>query len=317
MTHSSRTGWSFAGGLLAGGAVGLWIAFAWLLPRLGLLTPEGASPVPPAATAGTHVPLGAGLAAASAAAALRPPPRPVPAGTPACDFEPLVPVSGPSDGRFTLDAALAGNERVRGYVAASREAARQGRQRDSEVALIVACRLAARHAPSLSVPVADAQARLGQRYLELLQGMAEGELRGRLLERAGQLLEHSSRNYELVLGSAASKTRIAAGRLALLGRLRSEADPDRQPAAPEGPGLAEASAPGWGAQAAALASDPELAQLESDMTRLQAQATSVARDPSGLQRRARDALARRSECRDKACLLQWYAQRRRELLAEF
>jgi uncharacterized protein len=67
-----------------------------------------------------------------------------------------------------------------------------------------------------------------------------------------------------------------------------------------------------------VASDPQLAQLDRDLQRLRAQASRVARDPAGLRRREAQALAQRdARCQDKACLLQWYAQRRRQLLAEF
>lgn len=69
---------------------------------------------------------------------------------------------------------------------------------------------------------------------------------------------------------------------------------------------------------ALIRSDPELTQLEADVARLRAQAASVARDPEGLRQRSERALAQRdAQCRDKACLLRWYAQRKRELFAEF
>jgi hypothetical protein len=67
-----------------------------------------------------------------------------------------------------------------------------------------------------------------------------------------------------------------------------------------------------------ISSDPELAQLESDIGRLQAQASRVTRDPNGLRRRDAEAQARRdAQCEDKSCLLRWYAQRRSQLLNEF
>ena len=44
----------------------------------------------------------------------------------------------------------------------------------------------------------------------------------------------------------------------------------------------------------------------------------MSRDPAGLRRREAQALAQRdARCQDKACLVRWYAQRRRQLLAEF
>jgi hypothetical protein len=82
---------------------------------------------------------------------------------------------------------------------------------------------------------------------------------------------------------------------------KPEAEPDPQP----------------GAGRTALASDPELRQLASDLARLRAQAEAVSEDPVGFRQRAERALAQRDRCQDAACLRAWHAKRRRELLAEF
>jgi len=59
--------------------------------------------------------------------------------------------------------------------------------------------------------------------------------------------------------------------------------------------------------------------MERDLDRLRAQARAVTRDPGGFARRQEQAWAQReSQCRgDKACLRNWYAQRKRQLFSEF
>jgi hypothetical protein len=97
-----------------------------------------------------------------------------------------------------------------------------------------------------------------------------------------------------------------------------------RPVAPRPPAAADA-APGASGKAPAPrdppppreAADPQLRQLASDLARLRAQAEAVSDDPAGLRRRADLAQAQRAQCPDTACLRDWYARRRRELLAEF
>lgn len=333
MADSKRSGWSFAAGFMVGGAISVWACVAWLLPAMG------------AATA----PLAAGEQSTSSASLLAPPEVAPAAGAgataaaSACGFEPLLAPSSGRDGRFTLDAATGRDSpSARGYIAAARDAARQGRWRDSEVALLVACRLAGATSPLVSVPVADVQSLLGQRYLEAAEAESDDALRSALLERAESLLESSLLAYAVVLGSDASKSRLAARRVALLGQVRERherftmATPDTAFLPPD-PGasalatLGAAAQPTWGGlvppgaddlgparTAALIRSDPELTQLEADLARLRAQAANVTRDAEGLRQRSERALAQRdAQCRDKPCLLRWYAQRKRELLAEF
>lgn len=335
MGDSKRSGWSFAAGLMVGGATALWAALAWLLPAMAPALAPGIASSGAATATSQLVPSNAALASPPAA-------DPAPAVAAACGVEPLLAPASARDGRFTLEAA-AGAEppSVRGYLAAARDAARQGRWRDSEVALLVACRLAAGKSPRVSVPVADVQSLLGQRYLEAAEAQHDEPTRAMLLERAEGLLEQSLLAYTVVLGSDASKSRMAARRVAVLGKLRE--GPDRvatagadgawnTPGAPALATLGAGSQPLWGGPwapgaiessgarqpAELIRSDPELTELEANLARLQAQAASVARDPAGLRQRSEQARARRdAQCRDKPCLLRWYAQRKRELFAEF
>ena len=72
-----------------------------------------------------------------------------------CGFDPLLARSGPQDGQFMVTAALAfdATARPEAFIAVARDAAGEGRSRDAEVALIVACRLAARRTKSPTVPL--------------------------------------------------------------------------------------------------------------------------------------------------------------------
>jgi hypothetical protein len=65
-----------------------------------------------------------------------------------------------------------------------------------------------------------------------------------------------------------------------------------------------------------ICSDRHLAQLDRDLGRLHARAKQAARDPAAF-RRQNDAEWHRREktCRDRACLLRWYAERRQQLAA--
>ena len=63
-----------------------------------------------------------------------------------------------------------------------------------------------------------------------------------------------------------------------------------------------------------ICSDAELARLDRDTGRLHARAKAAARDPAAFKRQNdREWKQREADCRDKACLLAWYANRRAQL----
>jgi hypothetical protein len=239
-----------------------------------------------------------------------------------CPSQALAAPQGPADGRFALESALASADHVdpAAYVTVAREAAQQGRVRDAEVALLAACHLAERASGSQSVALADLKSRIAQQYAALAASQPAGAREG-LLQRASALLSETAITYAATLGRDAPRTRSAEQQLAslrdpaTLQRARAELRNDTRVmgaaprAAPE-----PASAPA----SRLISTDPELAQMERDMERLRAQASSVTRDPGGMHRRDSQALAQRdAACQDKACLLRWYAQRRSQLLDEF
>jgi hypothetical protein len=82
--------------------------------------------------------------------------------------------------------------------------------------------------------------------------------------------------------------------------------------------LDEVTASMGAARIAVPRADVDLPQLDSDLARLEAQAANVSRDAEGFRRRAAQAEAKRQACQEQeACLRQWHAQRRRQLLGEF
>ena len=238
-----------------------------------------------------------------------------------CPSQPLAVAHDPDDGRFALDLVLAQANHAdpSAFVSVAREATSEGRVRDAEIALIAACHVAEQASGRTSAPVADAKLQLGQHYVLLAARENADSARDGLLQRASTLFSDSATAYAAALGRNASKTRMAEERLASLrapetlqAAVRSQAPPTATlGAAPE-------MAPRRIAVPTLVHSDPELAQLESDMERLRAQAASVTRDKAGMHRRDAQALAQRdARCHDKACLLRWYAQRRAQLLDEF
>jgi hypothetical protein len=256
-----------------------------------------------------------------APAAVHPLAPPQPASGSSCPAESLAQVGGPRDGLFELQPALFPDAKASALVMVAREAQQQGRVRDAEVALIAACHAAERESGPRSTPLADVKSQLGQHYLDLGAREADEPRRLELHHKAQSLWAQSADAYAASLGSDASRTRLARQRLASLEQVAATTP------ATASMGAAPATSPATerGATAAAtlpvpalVRSDPELAQLESDIVRLQHQARRVSRDPAGMRRREAQALAQRdARCQDKACLVRWFAQRRRQLLAEF
>jgi hypothetical protein len=309
-----------AAGLLAATFAFAWAASAWFaLARHGA-EPAAEAPMDRfAAGAPAAAPPPAGLLQA------RDPGAAAPQAPGACAFDPILPAGSPGDGTWRVDAAPAPDLRPRAYVAAAREALDDGRPRDAEVALIVACRLAARAGTPRSVPVASIQARLGQLYAAAgAQGLEE-PVPGEAMERARLLLQRSVSSMTAVLGPQASRTRVVAERLAALDAPRELAPPQAMAldaaAGVEmvaGAGDAPAREQPAPLQVAATAGeDPNLVQLDVDLARLRAQARAVSADPEGFSRRMAQAQSRRAACGDADCLRRWYAERRRELISEF
>ncbi|HEY8357767.1 MAG TPA: hypothetical protein VIL30_09930 [Ramlibacter sp.] len=322
MTDAWRRGAVVGAVLLAAAALGAW---AWQRAD------KPAPPVTPVASSGaSDIVVEPAVPQGPAAPALDP--AVVAAAAAACPAEPLLVRTGPRDGQFSLQAALAANPGTdpSAFVKVAGEMASDGRPRDAEVALIVACRVAAQSAGVVSAPVADVKTQLAQHYAAMAAQESAREQRPALLQRVGGLLNDSAQAYKAALGPDAPQTRLAAQRAAALAQpvetiLSGNGEPASDPALlGAAPASADAAAAAECATARSpsetlICADAELAEMDRDLDRLRAQARAVTRDPGGFAQRQEQAWARReAQCKgDKACLRSWYAQRKRELFREF
>jgi hypothetical protein len=306
MDGSKRNGWILAAGLLAAGVLVGWGISSWLSDSHGYATAPAVAVAPALRTPAPEAPAAAPVQPVALAAAPT-----------ACAFEPIAANAGAADGKFVLASALASQQFTDAapFVAVAEEAAGAGRSRDAEVALIAACRVAAR-AGALTAPVADVQSRLGNHYALLGNREHEGPTRAALLDRAGELLDESFQGYASALGAQASKTRMAQQRLAAF-RQGAIAPTTVANPAPNAAPTATMGAARLSLADRPVRRDENLSQVDQDLQRLYAQARAVTRDPNGMQRRQQQALAARDACHDEACLRGWYAQRKRQLFAEF
>jgi len=300
--------------LLAGVIAGILVVWAYLAGRPAPVQTAAAPAVPTASA--VQPPAVAATAARAVAAA--------PAPSAGCAFEPLLASGAGRDGQFALDAALKLHQSTdpAPFLAVADEAAREARPRDAEVALIAACRIAGQAGAS-SAPLADVQARLAHHYAAVAD--ADPASRGEVLARAESLLTQTVKTYSAALGEQASKTRLAQQRLDALHAPAPAAPlvvttPD--PSVPVVIATPTQPTTRMGAARFSLTERPpglneDLRKVDDDVQRLYDQARRVTRDPVGLQRRQQQALAARAACHDEACLRRWYAQRRKQLFAEF
>ena len=91
----------------------------------------------------------------------------------------------------------------------------------------------------------------------------------------------------------------------------------------QGPNVAARTGPSFDCRRARsipekmICSDAELAQLDRELGRVYARARNAASDPAAFRRQQnREWLRRESSCRDRDCLLRWYAERRDQLMRE-
>lgn len=131
-----------------------------------------------------------------------------------CGFAPLLAPSSAADHQFTLGAALAIDKTGEPgpYLDVARQAAGAGRMRDAEVALIVACRLAARQPGGPTVALADVQERLADHYASAAIVEEARATRARIWARARSLYGASLQTHMAVLGGQPSSMRTAQAR---------------------------------------------------------------------------------------------------------
>ena len=246
-----------------------------------------------------------------------------PAQRVACPLQPAAAVAGKKDGRFALQADLssmtAGN--IASFIVLGKEAAAAGRLRDAEVAFLMSCRLADRLLGGDSVESANAKYQLGSLYarLALESGPGASTQRAELGSHAQRLYADSLRTYQARYGPAHEKTRFAAEGLAALQQLsispaaRSSPAPSSTTAALTGPSFDCAKARSRVEKL--ICSDAELARLDRELGRLYARAKAAAIDGAAFGRQTREEWHRReATCRDRECLLRWYAYRHEQLM---
>jgi len=336
MAITWRHGAIFASGLLLGAAV-TWLLYASLAPYK---TAPAAAPAPVEQ-------------AAAVAEAVAPPAESLRSAS--CMMPPALPVSGVKDGKYVLKADLSANKAtdVATFVVFGKEAAAAGRSRDAEVAFLMSCRLADQFKGKDSAESADAKYQLGRLYAQAALGAADAR-RAELDRRSELLYSESLRTYLTVYGQSHEKTRFATDGLERLKQAvaqthgatappagaKNPASPTRAPAAPAAPpprkdyvAKAEPPAPRTVVPFRArpsfdcsrsrstteklICSDPQLAQLDRELGTLHARARNDSDNPAAFRRRSDEEWRwRESNCRDKECLLDWYAERREQLLDE-
>ena len=171
--------------LLVGAVVLAVLAARWLLPQLGLAErftrPVAAAPRP------HHI-----LAQLENGSVLvMPHQAPAPAAAPPgpCEFEPLLAPASRKDGRYRLVDGAGTLPDADAYLEVASEAAAAGRRRDSEVALIMACRVSGSEGVPDRPEVREAQQRLASLYLEQARSQAQAGTAAPYLDRAQFLLD--------------------------------------------------------------------------------------------------------------------------------
>ena len=322
MVIIKRQGVSLASAVGRGAAA---VAGAWLL----MLGHAASSPFP-------DQPKGA---AAPQSAALTPVQRA------ACPLQPAATVAGRKDGKFTLQTDFSGMtaSNIASFIVLGKEAAAAGRPRDAEVAFLMSCRVADKLKGMDSVESADAKYQLGWLYagLALEDGSARAS-RAELRRRAERLYADSLQTYQAKYGQAHEKSRFAAEGLKALGQpvgsaqegtskpsqasmppsrpRRNEAAQAASPA-PGEPGAAASPGPSFDCAKARsmpekmICSNAELARLDRELGRVYARAKNAASDGAAFRRQNSEEWRRREAmCRDRECLLRWYANRHDQLM---
>jgi len=268
-----------------------------------------------------------------------------------CPLQSATVAADEKDGRFNMPAELYGyaGPDSRAFIAIGKEAAAEGRRRDAEIALLMSCRVADRVRGSGSLEAADARYQLGRHYDSLARQAdpAVAADPSELLRRAQLLYSDSLRIYAAAYGEEHEKARAAAEGLAGLrerlagaretvvaqatmaqaveaarpGPERASAHPRATPAKPQPRKVEAKPKPDLGCAGARsvtekmICSDAELARMDREVGYLHARARVSTHDTWTFKRQDDEELRRReSTCRDRRCLLQWYAHRRSRLL---
>jgi len=270
--------------------------------------------------------------------------------TAACPLQPAAPTTGRTDGRFQMPAELQnyGPSDVGAFMVIGKEAAAEGRLRDAEIAFLMACRVADRFKGAESTESANARAQLALHYETLvrLDGPPAAAARGELQRRAELLrpaiVAARPAQAERPVQTTAQPEKPQAPKTEVVAQAKplppERPQTEAQPAKPQSRRIEVAQATPRAPRAVAtvrqhqtsfdcgkarsatekmICSDSQLAQLDSELGWLHARAGNTSRNSWAFKRQSEQEWKRReASCRDRECLLRWYAQRRQQLLVD-
>ena len=260
----------------------------------------------------------------------------------ACPLMPTTAAASEKDGQFPLQADVSGliAADIASFIAIGKEAVASGRLRDAEVAFLMSCRVADKLKGADSVESAEAKFQLGAHYARLALD-ADSANRAELLRQAELLYSDSSHIYLLKYGKAHEMSQFAAEGLATVRQTLALGD-----SAPLRPSATQSRARQVDAEVSSLrapsvpqdqaatrrpksssdctkarsvpekmiCSDAELARLDRDLARVYLRAGKLTSDRAAFRRQTQEEWRmREATCRDRECLLRWYAHRRVQL----
>ena len=260
-----------------------------------------------------------------------------------CPLRPAAAKSGNTDGRFQMPAELThyGPGDAGAFMVIGKEASAEGRLRDAEIAFLMACRVADRFKGAESVESANARAQLALHYETLLRmdgpGAASAELQRRAeLLRPPVVAAPAPAPPERPVQTALQPVKPPPPQPQPQPAAMVQAKP--QPSRPEAVVLAKPQAPKPAPRAVAtvvqhptsfdcrkarsatekmICSDAQLARLDSELGWLHARASSSSRNRWAFRQQSEQEWKRReATCRDRDCLVRWYAQRRQQLMTD-
>ena len=262
----------------------------------------------------------------------------------ACPLQATASAAGEKDGKFPLQADVSGliAADIASFIAIGKEAASAGRLRDAEVAFLMSCRVAEKLKGAESVESAEAKSQLGSHYARLALG-ADSVNRAKLLRQAELLYSDSAHIYFLKYGEPHEKSRFAAEGLATVRQTMAQNDSAplqpsvtqsqprqvnveegslRAPLMLQDQDAVRRSRPSFDCTKARsvpekmICSDAELARLDRDLARIYRRAGKLASDRAAFRRQTnQEWRIRETTCRDRECLLRWYARRKDQLVS--
>ena len=262
----------------------------------------------------------------------------------ACPLQPSASAASEKDGKFPLQADVSGLivADIASFIAIGKEAASAGRLRDAEVAFLMSCRVAEKLKGAESVESAEAKLQLGAHHARLALG-ADSVNRAEVLRQAELLYSDSASVYFSKYGESHEKSRLAAEGLATVRKTLAQGDlvpmqplvtqsqprqvnveegSLRAPLVLQNQSAIRRSRPSFDCTKARsvpekmICSDAELSRLDHELARVYRRAGKLTSDRAAFQRQTNlEWRIRETTCRDRECLLRWYANRQDQLVS--